>query len=215
MKIISGEGARREWLASLPLQEYFVDKGPITEAREALQASLSCGTERDIQRVIDNYPRLLTHRLTCEMGWVIPQKRLGSEYVTDFLVSEELSPGFYWLAVELKSPRVQMFTKAGDPSRYLVHAIRQIQDWRAWLEHNQAYAARPREEDGLGLVDISPRLPGLILIGRRCDTRRETNNLRRQLMADHRIEIRSYDSLVTPSDVMPLYRRFEDSAWGH
>lgn len=212
--IVPGHEGRQEWLAGLPLREYFVDRGPIVEARQALQASLPDGTERDIQRILENHPGLLVHRLSCEMGWVIPQKRLGSEYVTDFLVAEELSPGFYWLAVELESPQVRMFTKAGDPSQHLVHAIRQIQDWRSWLEHNQAYAARPREEDGLGLVDISPRLPGLIIIGRRSGTKRQTRNLRRQLMADHRIEIRSYDSLITPSDAMPLYRRFGDTQWG-
>lgn len=60
-----------------------------------------------------------------------------------------------------------MFNKSGDPSRYLWHAIRQIIDWRVWLEFNRDYAARSPDDGGLGLADISPSVPGLILIGRR------------------------------------------------
>lgn len=36
-----------------------------------------------------------------------------------------------------------------------------------WLTNNRAYAIAPREEEGLGLEDVDPQLPGLILIGRR------------------------------------------------
>lgn len=207
------QATRDEWLAQLPLREYFVDHGATDEGREALRGVLENGGEREVQRVLERHPRLLVQRLTCGLGWVIPQERLGSQFVTDFLVAEELSPGFYWQAVELESPRVRMFTKAGDPSRYLVHAIRQIQDWRSWLESNQPYASRPRSENGLGLVEISPRLPGLILIGRRGETSSKTNSLRRQMMADLRIEIRSFDSLLDTPERMPLYVRFGDLSW--
>jgi len=209
----AARATRDEWLAQLPLREYFVDHGATTEGREALRCALEEGGEREIQRVLESHPRLLVQRLTSGMGWVIPQKRLGSEFVTDFLVAEELSPGFYWQAVELESPRVRMFTKTGDPSRYLVHAIRQIQDWRSWLESNQPYASRPQSENGLGLIQISPRLPGLILIGRRQATSPKTNGLRRQMMADLRIEIRSFDSLIDTPERMPLYVRFGDLSW--
>jgi hypothetical protein len=204
---------RDGWLERLPLREYFVDRGATESGIDELRCVIEDGGERDVQRVLERYPQLLVQRLTCGMGWVVPQKRLGSEFVTDFLVAEERSPGFYWQAVELESPRVRMFTKAGDPSRYLVHAIRQIQDWRSWLESNQPYASRPRSESGLGLVEISPRLPGLILIGRRRETNPSTKKLRRQMMADLRIEIRSFDSLLDTPERMPLYVRFGDLSW--
>lgn len=107
-----------------------------------------------------------------------------------------------------------MFTKTGDPSRQLTHAIRQIQDWRAWVASNQAYASRTRRDNGLGLQDISPNLPGLILIGRRQATDPGTNTLRRQMMADLRIEIRTFDSLLDQEQAVPIYVRFGDRAWG-
>ncbi len=186
---------REGFLTSLPLPEFFVDEGSVVSGQRALKGVLDAGDERDVQRVLQKYPRLLVRNLALGLGWVIPPKRLGSEFVTDFLIAERLSPGFYWQAVELESPKVPMFTKAGDPSRYLTQ-VRQIQGWRGWLESNQAYASRPKAESGLGLADISPRLPGLILIGRRDATNPETHALRRQMSADLRIEIRSFDSLL-------------------
>lgn len=178
------------------LPDFFVCGGPLATGKRVLSRVLATGKELDVQRVLQQYPDLLVQDLLCGMGWVIPQKRLGSQFVTDFLVGEDSSAGRFWKAIELESPRVPMFTKAGDPSRLLVHAIRQIQDWRAWLVSNQAYASRPRLEHGLGLVDISPQLPGRILIGRRHLTNSGTSLLRRQMSADLRIEIRSYDSLL-------------------
>jgi hypothetical protein len=208
------KASRSDFLRSLPLREYFIDRGPVETAKKALTAALKVRGERAVQRALEQHPRLLVRNLTQGLGWVIPQKRLGSEFVTDFVIAERLSPGFYWQAIELESPDVPMFTKAGDPSRHLMHGIRQIQDWRSWLEANQAYASRPAAENGLGLVEISPRLPGLILIGRRDRTDPKTNALRRQLITDLRIDIRTYDSLLDHDKPQPLYVRFRDNSWG-
>jgi hypothetical protein len=89
-----------------------------------------------------------------------------------------------------------MFTKAGDPSRYLWHAIRQIVDWRVWLEHNRDYAARDPSDDGLGLEDISPALPGLIVIGRRQDLPARRRAFRRGLERRLNVQIHSFDWLL-------------------
>lgn len=211
-KFKTSRADRAEWFASLPLQDFLVDRGPVEEAREELRAALS-GNERDVQQVIAAHPRLLARRLTGGWGWVIPQKRLGAEFVTDFILGEQLSPGYYWVAIELESPRVPMFTKAGDPSRYLTHAIRQIQEWRVWLTNNHDYASRPREDNGLGLLQVSPNIPGVILIGRRADTGSSVNSLRRKMMEDLKIDIRSFDSLLDAPEHTPLYMRFKDPPW--
>ena len=89
-----------------------------------------------------------------------------------------------------------MFNRNGDPSQYLNHAIRQITDWRAWLKSNQAYASRPRTENGLALADIDSNVKGLILIGRRSAIDAETNSRRRQLVQNLNIEIHTYDYLL-------------------
>lgn len=91
--------------------------------------------ETDLQKFLAVNPMLLAQQLGGGHGrWVIPQKRLGCQFVPDFMVGEKSSAGFEWYAVELESPTAKMFTKAGDPSRQLNHAMRQISDWRSWLE---------------------------------------------------------------------------------
>ena len=88
-----------------------------------------------------------------------------------------------------------MFNKNGDPSAALNHAIRQIQDWRAWLRRNQDYATRKKTEKGLELNDIDLNTPGLILIGREYMHSSSDNDLRRQMCSNLNIKIHSYDWL--------------------
>ncbi len=153
--------------------------------------------EEELQEFLSANPMLLAVQLGGGHGrWVIPKKRLGSEYVPDFMIGERSSIGFEWHAVELESPRVKMFTKAGNPTKELTHAIRQIEDWKRWLQLNQNYASRARTESGLGLTDITADLPGLILIGRRADIDETSNGRRLQMANDLRIKIHSCDWLL-------------------
>jgi hypothetical protein len=126
---------------------------------------------------------------------VIPQKSLGGQHIPDFLIGQLSSDGFGWILVELESPTALMFRKDGDPSAALVHALRQITDWRAWLERNRDFATRARTDAGLGLTDISPNSHGLI-IGRERDLNPADQPRRWRLAYDNRIEIRSYDYLL-------------------
>jgi hypothetical protein len=153
--------------------------------------------ERDMQRFLEGHPRMLIPQISGEHGaWVIPQKRLGSEHITDFLIAEKTSGGFVWYAVELERPQAKLFNKDGDSSRTLNHALRQIGDWRDWLSQNRDYATKPREQSGLGLVDIDPELEGLIIIGRDADLDQSTTARRRRLMRERRVEIETYDWLL-------------------
>ena len=153
--------------------------------------------ECDLQRYLEANPFLLIQHLGGGHGrWVIPQKRLGAEHVPDFIIGDRHSFGFEWQVVEIENPSAKVFTKSGDPSKTLSHAIRQITDWRSWLKLNQNYASRRREENGLGLVNIDSDVKGLIIIGRRDTIDPSTNERRRQLCSDLRIDIHSYDWLV-------------------
>jgi hypothetical protein len=153
--------------------------------------------ERDMQRFLENHPRMLIQQISGGRGaWVIPQKRLGSEHVTDFLIAQKASDGFVWYAVELERPQAKIFTKKGDPSTTLNHALRQVSDWRDWLSHNRDYAIRPREQSGLGLIEIDPELEGLVIMGRDADIDQSTIARRRRLMRELRVKIESYDWLL-------------------
>ena len=150
-----------------------------------------------MQLFLEDHPRMLIQQIGGGRGaWVIPQKRLGSEHVTDFLVAQKASDGFIWYAVELERPQEKMFNENGDPSATLNHALRQIGDWRDWLSNNRGYAARPRERSGLGLIDIDPELEGLIIIGRNANVDQSTTERRRRLMRERRVKIETYDWLL-------------------
>ncbi len=168
--------------------------------------------EREVQRFLEDVPVLLVQHLGGGHGrYVIPKQRLGAEYVPDFMIAERHSFGHEWEAVELESPQARMFTRSGDPTSALTHAIRQIQDWRAWLQRNQNYAARPITQGGLGLTDITGDVHGMILIGRRIHVSAGTQDRRRQMVSDLRIAIHTYDFLLERSEgrvaTMERYRR--------
>ena len=182
-----------------PLGEYFVWWDDLTskEINRLERVLLTAKGERPLQRYLQQAPLILVQHLRGGHGrWVIPQKKLGAEHVTDFIIGEAHSFGHEWTAVELESPQAKMFTKTSNPSNELTHAIRQIQDWRAWLKRNQDYAARPRDKAGLGLRDIDSSIPGLIFIGRHESISSSTDDLRRQMCQDLKIWIHSYDTLV-------------------
>ncbi|TFZ07873.1 Shedu anti-phage system protein SduA domain-containing protein [Ramlibacter humi] len=200
LRIRSSDEVVGELLAADPLRDFFTwwDSIESSDLSGLAAAIDSAKREEDVQQYLQANPKFLIQHLGGGHGrWVIPKARLGSEHVTDFLIAERHSFGFEWQAVELESPLRPMFNRNGDPSQHLNHAIRQIVDWRAWLKSNQAYAARPRAEQGLGLIDIDANVRRLILIGRRARTSPETSARRRQLGQDLNISIHSYDYLLS------------------
>lgn len=165
---------------------------------EAFETALNeARVEADMQRFLEAHPRILIQHLPVGRGaFVIPKKRLGSEYETDFLIAQEAEGGLVWTALELERPQAILFTQKGDPSAEQTHAVRQINDWRDWLSRNRDYAARSREASGLGLTDIDPELPGLIIMGRDSTSDKRTAARRRRLGRDSRIQLETYDWLI-------------------
>lgn len=189
----------QDWLDRQPLKEYFVSWDSVSESQlnSLIEAIDTSTTEAPIQQYFERNPNLLIEHLGGGHGrFVIPQKRLGAEFVPDFVVGEKSSIGYEWYLLELESPRARLFTRAGKQSAELTTAINQIQQWRAWLAVNQNYAARDRSEGGLGLEQVSTSPPGLILIGRRALTDESTNRLRRQIAHETRIAIHTYDFII-------------------
>jgi hypothetical protein len=154
--------------------------------------------ERPLQRHLATNPMLLVQHLGGGHGrWVLSQKRLGSEYVTDFIIGERSSSGVEWQFVELQSPKANLFVPStGRLGPQLDEGIRQIEDWRRWLDDNRDYARRPRSRNGLGLEDASGADPGLLIIGREMDLNDHDRQRRRQLGDRYNIRIHTYDWLV-------------------
>lgn len=205
---------RDELVEDDPLDEFHVwpaTSDGIEPHREALRQALrEWDTEHDLQSFLEDHPELLIHHLGGGHGrYVIPQRRLGAEYEPDFLIGEAHSFGFEWEAVELERPDDSLFTDEGDPTAELRHAIRQIHDWREWLRRNINYARRPPGEDGLGLTEIDGVLPGLILIGRRDAVDPSTDNYRRRILEENRIEVHTWDFLLGFGRAQAKQRRID------
>ena len=153
--------------------------------------------EKELQRFLEDNPKFLIQIMGGGHGrYQRPQPRLGAEFVPDFLVAENSSIGIEWYGVEIESPRIRAHRKDGLATVGLNHAIGQIRDWRSWLANNIDYARRRKADNGLGLVGIDSRIPGLILIGRRNKFPSRYNEFRRQMIDRERIVIHSYDWLV-------------------
>src|SRR5207245_5987057 len=157
--------------------------------------------ERAMQAFLQCYPVILIQILRAGISrWAIPQKRLGDKHVTDFVIGEFNSLGYHWYPVELESPTAKLFTKSGDPSAALNHAIRQIQDWRSWLTQNLDYARRNRVDGGLELSKIRPDPKGIIFIGRRNMMTGDTQLRREQMSHDLQIDIHTFDHLYNVAE---------------
>ncbi|MEA2551974.1 MAG: hypothetical protein QOJ65_150 [Fimbriimonadaceae bacterium] len=198
--IINAKDAAKEMLAEDPNRDFFVwwddiDGRVLNDFEELLGTAAK---EEEMQVFLKQNSILLVQHLNGGHGrWVIPKQRLGCEHVTDFVIGSRDSIGYHWWAIELESPRAKPFTKSGDPSRHLTHAIRQISDWRSWLTTNQNYAARSRSEHGLGLTDIDNHAHAVIVIGREQDYDGQANTFRRQQLYAADIHIHSYDWLLS------------------
>lgn len=86
---------------------------------------------------------------------VVSKPRLGAEHVPDFAYEE--APG-RWLLVEIEPSTHALFSRKGDPTAALTHAVRQITDWRAWVNENIAYAQT--------VLRGVHKTTGLVVIGR-------------------------------------------------
>jgi len=153
----------------------------VSELSSALVATRA--NERSLQRCLESNSILFG----TEYVRIIPKHRLGSEYEMDFAL--ERLDGLVDL-VEIEASTRPLFTKAGDPSKYLVHAEQQALDWLEWVEHNSPYA---RE-----------KLPGLatpiafVVIGRSSSLDAVTAKRlrRRNVELGRRVRIQTYDDLL-------------------
>lgn len=84
--------------------------------------------------------------LVYDGGYVLSKFPLGINHVSDFVVfgyrTWTNDVGIHATLIELERPTAKLFTKAGDPAAVLNHALRQVQDWKAWLGRNSDYFRR-------------------------------------------------------------------------
>jgi len=167
--------------------------------------------ELRLQKYLEEHPVLLAHAalggfysVASVRSALFAQVGLGRELQMDFAYCTGNSAGVYWTFIELERPDVPIFTKAGDPSKQLSHALRQILDWTSWLQQHQEYARHILDDlirsspMRWGWSDVLYRKPSyMIIIGRRASLNPETNRRRAQLCDQyHGLEIVTWDRLL-------------------
>ncbi|WP_045740298.1 Shedu anti-phage system protein SduA domain-containing protein [Actinoplanes rectilineatus] len=192
------EPGRRISAADLrELIECYVRGEPTLADAAALSEELEGAVdEKPLQAVLERHPQILSHLVTSHHGgYVMPETWFGIQYRADFLVAGMTSLGLRWTLVELESPRAPLTIADGQPSKQLRKGLKQIRDWREWLQENLDHARKPRRSQGLGLFGIRPQARGLVIIGRG-QLSAETDVMRSQLWEKDQIDVRTYDWLV-------------------
>lgn len=180
---------------------------PSLEAVRELEDLLESGETKEppFQSLIERHPQLLSSLVLGNWAiFVIPQKRLGAEHVTDFLVLGVHSLGPQWVAVELEAPRHRLHTEKGRITAAVQHGVDQIQDWRDWLTQNVSYA-----QSTLHLQGITNQLPGLVVIGR-SQPSDEREPARSRVAEQQNIQIHSWDWVLRQAQRM-IETGFQDS----
>ena len=151
--------------------------------------------ERPIQRFLSDHQHMLACLLGDRLRYSVALPRLGSQYVPDFVIAGVDSLGIRWVLVELETPNTAMYLKDGKQfSRNTRNALSQIADWRHWLSENLSYARSPRDREGLGLIDIAPKPPAVVVIGRRSGLP-AAGEAQRHDSVERDIEVQTYDRL--------------------
>ena len=69
----------------------------------------------------------------------IPKKKLGEDFVTDFVLVTTTAQGPTYLLVEIERAAHPLLTQEFTLTKEVNHAIKQTRQWDVWLEKNKAY----------------------------------------------------------------------------
>lgn len=144
--------------------------------------------ESDIQEFLSNHSSLFFG----EAVFVISRAELGSDFQADFVIAtDEASYGINYKFVEIETPQSSVYTRRGDPSARLTHAIQQVLNWKTWLTRHRGHVRRFFPSKYWGWEEFA-NLSFCIVIGRR--TAQSSVTAKRNVLAQEtRISIRSFD----------------------
>jgi hypothetical protein len=193
----------REEHADKSIERLAPEREDVLSELEALERGIDGGwNESVVQEFLKERRYLLVGRFRSGHGtYAFPELSFGGRYCADWLIASSHSGGFVWELIELESPQAHPFRHDGHFGEATRKGINQIQDWRNWLRRNLDSAERPRSQQGLGLHDISPESPGIVVVGRSKayagDSGHEAYNRNRKTTDEqNRIRIESYDSFI-------------------
>jgi hypothetical protein len=100
----------------------------------------------------------------------------------------------------LESPTAAVAIRNGRLAGKAREGVQQVDDWREWLLANLDFAPRSPRDKGLGLVEMRPESPGIVIIGRRGSSPPASQEVRTRLREQRGITLHSYDWLLDAVD---------------
>jgi len=96
--------------------------------------------ERGVTKFLVKHPEIVRWAF-CKTGghstYVVKEFQFGSHYKADFVVPMSSSGTWEVHLIELEPPDDKIITQNGTPSKRLNIAIRQINDWKSYIEQNR------------------------------------------------------------------------------
>ena len=151
-------------------------------------------SEEEVHQFLVEYPVFIPAWFPYE-NTIFSKLKLGNQHTVDFAHARTNTPGATWHLIEIEKPQDQLFTKAGNPTAKLTHAMRQLQDWYGWFIEERDFVFRrfPHQsfmrEAGLWKPEL------WLVIGRRASVADSDRRLLQRLNEGH-IMIKTFDSLL-------------------
>ena len=195
------------------------------EAREFETFLTKCKTEREITPWLRSHPWLIGKLVDARYPHVFHEFPVGTKY-PDYVVLDSFSGGWDDTKIEFEPPTASLFTKGGVPARRLAGAVKQVDEWRTYLNTSRQevllrladyYRSKdltygPKEGEardcgGIALAD--PRSTVCwhycIVVGRRSQLTKEATKLKAAFWEHHGIRVMTYDRLVEVFDKMSVF----------
>lgn len=136
--------------------------------------------------------------------YLFPEFPLGTDMRADYLLVFNTSGGYEFIFVELESPNSNITKQDGSLGNAFTKGLRQIEDWKAWLESNfstlTSYFERKTKYIGSLPREFhrydSSRMHFVVVAGLRKDFSDKTYRLARIYRDQHKTQLLHYENLL-------------------
>ena len=136
--------------------------------------------------------------------YLFPEFPLGTDMRADYLLVFNTSGGYEFIFVELESPNGNITKQDGSLGNAFTKGLRQIEDWKAWLESNfstlTSYFERKTKYIGSLPREFyrydSSRMHFVVVAGLRKDFSDKTYRLARIYRDQHKTQLLHYENLL-------------------
>jgi hypothetical protein len=118
--------------------------------------------EEALQKFLERNPGFLTSLVgtpdNSDLA-VIFKPPVGTQYRADFCVLSASQGGAAAYLMEIESSHENLFNKAGTPSQRLAYALKQVEDWKIWINRNPVHYAKELVRHAQTLPLFDPAVP--------------------------------------------------------